>query len=245
MDWNDNLPDSSSWQPESNRQDTLSNALMITCQIAQARIVARASAERVFNVHNFDSGAGVEDIVREELGNLLPRRYSVNAGVVNDRNGNTAGDCDIVVRDPLWSPIIKLGATSQSRRFHFPIEGIYAVAEIKQTLGFGQLDSAMEKLVTVSRLHRPENPYGHITENQHIQFLDRPGAILNPLHKTVFATGLQDDLKFNDVSQRFGAINEQLDRDDMVNMLCILDHGTAWYSVSSGSPLNSTFMADP
>ena len=244
MDWNDNLPDSCNWQPEPNKQDTLTDALMITCQIAQMRIVARAEAEKIFNIHNFDSGPGVEDIVREELANLLPGRYSVDAGVVNDRRGNTAGDCDIVVRDPQWSPIIKLGATNESRRFHFPIEGIYAVAEIKQTLGFGELDNAMEKLVKVSRLHRPASPYGHITENQHLRFLDRPGAILNPLHKAVFATRLQDDLRFNELARRFGAINAQLSRSDMVNFLCVLEHGTAWYSVASGNPYNATFMAD-
>ena len=215
MNWDENLPDVGNWQPESSKQDTLSNALMITCQVAQKRIVSRAEAEITFNVRNFDSGSGVEDIVREELASLLPRRYSVDAGVLNDRNGNTAGDCDIVVRDPLWSPIIKPGATSESRRFHFPIEGIYALAEIKQTLGFTQLDNAMEKLVTVSRLNRPDNPYGHITENQHLQFLDRPGAILNPLHTTVFATRLQDSLTFDELACRFGAINALLGRGDI------------------------------
>ena len=244
MDWNDNLPDTTTWQPESKKQDTLTDALMTTCQIAQMRIVARAKAEIAFNIHNFDSGPGVEDIVRDELANLLPRRYSVDTGVVNDRDGNTAGDCDIVVRDPLWSPIIKLGATRESRRFHFPIEGIYAVAEVKQTLGFEQLDDAMKKLVTISRLNRPDNPYGHITENQHLEFLDRRGAILNPLHCTVFATRLRDEQMFGDLVRRFGAINASLSRNDMVNMLCILDHGTAWYSVESGSPFNATYMTD-
>ena len=40
MSWNDDLPDTSHWQPQSKKQDTLSNALMLTCQIAQRRIVA-------------------------------------------------------------------------------------------------------------------------------------------------------------------------------------------------------------
>ena len=150
MHWSDNLPDVSQWQPESNRQDTLRNALMMTCQVAQRRIVARTEAETGFNIQNFDSGLGVEDIVREELGNLLPQRYSIAGGVVNDRSGRTAGDCDLVIRDHMWSPIIKPGATAQSRRAHFPIEGVYAAVEIKQTLGFKRLDEAMAKLVTVA-----------------------------------------------------------------------------------------------
>ena len=175
MKWNKSLPDVSKWQPRSGRQETLRNALMITCRVAQRRIVARVEAETKFNIQNFDSGAGVEDVVREELASLLPLRYSVDAGIVNDRHGNTAGDFDLVVRDHTWSPIIKPGATTRSRRFHFPVEGIYAALEIKQTLGFGQLDEAMEKLVTLSRLDRPTNPYGHITENQHLPFFDKSG----------------------------------------------------------------------
>ena len=242
--WKECLPDVSCWQPIQRNDDTLKNALEITCQLAQHRITSRTKAEVRFNIYNYDSGYGVEDVVREELSNLLPERYSVEPGVVDDRHGKTAGDCDLIVRDRMWSPVIKLGATSKSRRFHFPIEGVYAAAEIKQTLGFAELDAAMKKLVTISRLDRPDNPYGHITENQHLQFFDKPGQILNPLHTSVFATGLKDGITFNDIAQRFGSINAMLTRDTMVKMLCVLDRGTAWYSVESGSPYNATYMTD-
>ena len=244
MNWYDRLPDVSTWQPISRNNDTLSNALAVTCQIAQQRITSRSNAERRFNIHNFDSGSGVEDIVREELANLLPQRYSVDAGVVNDQHGNTAGDCDLIVRDPLWSPAVKLGATGDSRRFHFPIEGIYSVAEIKQTLGYKELDDAMEKLAILSMLDRPDNPYGHITENQHLPMFDKHGQILNPLHTTVFATGLKSGITFQDLAKRFGHINAQLSRQHMVKMLCVLDAGSAWYSVESGVPFNATYMWD-
>lgn len=241
---NPNLPDVSAWQPAASSGASLGNALMTTCQIAQRRIVSRAEAEIRFNIQHFDSGAGVEDVVREELGNLLPQRYSVDAGVIDDRGGRTAGDCDVLIRDPLWAPVIKLGATASSRRQHFPIEGIYAAAEIKQTLGFNALDKAMEKMVKVARLDRPENPYGHITENQHLEYHDRPGQILNPLHTSVFAIRLEDGVCFEDVARRFGAINAMLNRNHMVKMLCVLDAGTAWYSVESGEPLNADYMRD-
>ena len=244
MKWDEELPDVSSWQPQLKNNDTLSKALEVTCQLAQNRITSRSTAEIRFNINNFDSGSGVEDIIREEVANLLPRRYSVDYGVVNDQNGRTAGDCDLVIRDRIWSPAIKLGATKRSRRYHFPIEGIYSAVEIKQTLGFQELDDAMKKLVTLARLDRPDNPYGHITENQHLTDYDVPGAILNPLHTTVFATGLKDGLPFHEIVQRFGRINASLDRKLMVNMLCILDAGTAWYSVKSGSPYNATYMKD-
>ena len=242
--WNENLPDVTCWQPVQKNSETHKNALEVTCQLAQHRITSRSTAEARFNIYNYDSGSGVEDIVREELANLLPHRYSVEAGVVNDRHGKTAGDCDLVVRDRIWSPVIKLGATSKSRRFHFPIEGVYAAAEIKQTLGFSELDAAMKKLVTLARLDRPDNPYGHITENQYVKRFDKPGMILNPLHTSIFATGLQDSITFKDIAHRFGSINAMLTRDTMVTMLCVLDQGTAWYSVESGNPYNATYMMD-
>ena len=206
--------------------------------------MTRASAEIRFKVQNFDSGLGTEEIVREELSRLLPNRYSVGPGLISDKLGQTAGDCDLIVRDPDWSPVIKPGATSESRRFHFPIEGVYAVTEIKQTLGRKQLDEAMEKLVMVSRLERPENPYGHITENQHISNFDKVGAVLNPLHTTVFATRVPNRSSFDDVVSRFGEINAKINRNEMVKMVCVLGQGTAWYSVETGSPYNATYMAD-
>ena len=241
---NRNLPDVNGWKPTASNNDSLRNALMTTCQIAQKRIVSRAEAEIRFNIQQFDSGAGVEDVVREELGNLLPQRYSVDSGVVDDRLGRTAGDCDVLIRDPLWSPVIKLGATARSRRRHFPIEGIYAAAEIKQTFGLAALEKAMEKMVKLSRLDRSVNPYGHITENQHLPSLDQSGLVLNPLHTSVFATRLEDGVSFEEIANRFGAINAMLDRNSMVKTLCVLDAGTAWYSVESGNPYDADFMRD-
>ena len=244
MKWNEKLPNTNLWQPQSSKQDTLRNALMLTCQIAQRRIVQKAKEESAFNIQNFDSGLGVEDVVRQELGRLLPKRYSIDVGVVNDRLGCTADECDLLIRNHMWSPIIKPGATNASRRSHFPIEGVYAAMEIKQTLGLRQLDEAMEKLVVLSRLNRRENPYGHITENQHIRDFDVPGLTLNPLHTTVLATKLEEGLSFHELARRFGAINSLLNRNHMVTMLCVLGYGTAWYSVTSGNPYDADFMRD-
>lgn len=243
-DFDKNLPNVDSWQPKRKSAQTLKHALEITCQFAQRRVVLRSCEEKRFVTYNFDSGLGVEDIVREELSSLLPGRYSIEPGVVSDSGGNSAGDCDLVIRDRIWSSVVKTGATHASRRYHFPIEGIYSVGEIKKTLGYSQLDCAMQKLVTVSRLERPDNPYGHITENQHLHYLDQEGQILNPLHTSVIAVGLSKGVSFRDVVLRFGKINAQLTRDEMVNMLCVLDHGTAWYSVESGTPYNADYMRD-
>lgn len=246
MKWNEELPDVTRWQPRSHAESTLSSALLMSCQAAQFRILREAEIERSFNLDNFDSGPGLEDLVRRELSNLLPDRYAVDAGVVNDSKGRTAGDCDIVVRDRVWAPAIKLGATPTSRRFHFPIESIYCAIELKQSFGFEQLDNAMEKLVTIARLYRPANSYGHITENQHLDFLDREGHTLNPLHTVIVGTTLPKGVTFKNLALRFGKINSYLNRDEMINTLCVLGHGVASYEVKTGETKyrDATFMWD-
>ncbi len=244
MNWRDKLPDVRNWQPQSEKSKTLSAGLEMTCQAVQRRIVNEASIEEGFSINNFDAGPGLEDIVRQELSKLLPDRYSVDAGVVNDRDGRTAGDCDVLISNRAWAPVVKLGATPESRRVHFPIEGIYSVIEIKRTLGFEELDDAMEKLVKVSRLNRPKQSYGHITENQHLQWLDKESQILNPLWTTVLATKLKEGVAFRDVVLRFGQINAGLKRDEMVKNLYLLEHGLAWYSPGDNSAGEATFMWD-
>ena len=246
MEWYEDLPEVTDWTPVSGHEENLSNGLLLTCQAAQSRIVAEAQIERKFNVNNFDSGLGVEDIVRQEISKLLPDRYSVDAGVVNDQDGKTAGDYDVLIRNKFWAPATKLGTTPASRRFHFPVDAIYSAMEVKQTLGLRTLDSAMEKLVKVARLNRPENPYGHITENQHLSSFDRVGHLLNPLHTAVLGTRLDDDTTFLEIARRFEAINAGLSRNDMVKELCVLDHGLACYMVNPGNTgwVEATFMWD-
>ena len=246
MKWSENLPDVSGWQPRTDKALPLRKGLMVTCQAIQSRIVNEAEIERRFNINNYDSGPGIEDIVRRELSQLLPDRYSVGAGVVSDQDGRTSGDHELLIRDRFWAPAVKLGATQDSRRFHYPVESIYSALEIKQTIGYHELDQAMEKLVTLSRLNRPENPYGHITENQHITFLDRSGFTLNPLQTVVLGTRIQKGVSFHDLAMRFGRINAELDRHEMVRELCVFDQGVAMYMVEGGSSgyVESEFMRD-
>ena len=241
-----NLPDVSKWQPDSGHTENLKNGLLLTCQAAQQRIVSEGAIEQRFNTYNYDSGPGLEDIVRQELSKLLPDRYSIDPGVVNDRDGKTAGDADVLIRNRTWAPVVKLGATPASRRFHFPIESIYSAIEVKQTLGFDELDKAMEKLVKISRLNRPDNPYGHITENQHLKAFDKVGEILNPLHTTVLGTRIKSGVSFKDIALRFGEINSCLNRSEMVTALCLLDHGVAVYLVKEDASdyVQASYMWD-
>lgn len=238
------LPDVSKWQPRDKADEKLSTAFYRKCKAIEDRILLRVKHEKEMNIDNFDSGPGVEDIVRDELSQLLPARYSVRCGVINDAYGLTGGDHDVVIFNSHWMPTIKDGATPSSRRSHFPIEGVYAVGEIKQTLTFASLDEAMEKLVVTHRLFRSPTSADRVVENREMG--DCPHGLTNPLFSFIVATRLDPALKLDDVIQRFVAINRRLRRLEMVRSLAILGEGAVhWVAVDeAGSSRPALFMSD-
>lgn len=218
------LPDTTCWQPRRSASETLKSAFRERCAGIEALIRIRSRLEREMNVDNFDSGPGVEDIIRDELSQLLPTRYSVRSGVINDRNGNTGGDFDVVVFNDLWFPVVKAGATEESRRFHLPVDGVYAVCEVKQTLDFDTLDEAMKKLVVCHRLYRPRTHAHRLVENREINSCIH--GISNPLYSVIIATDLKEGFDLDEIVERFFYVNKTLKRLEVVRALCVLGHGT-------------------
>jgi hypothetical protein len=229
MQGKDNLPDTSTWQPREDAEEKLSGLFLKRCQEIEARILTRVKNEKDVRIDNFDPGLGIEDIIREELSKLLPKRYSVRKGVLNDRYGKTAGDVDAIIFNDFWFPSIRSGATDESRRFHFPIEGAYAVIEIKSSLDFGSLDDALKKLVMCHRLHRPITQSDRIVENRRADSC--PHKVVNPLYSSIVGTGLSPDINFEDLINRFFDINRTLKRHEVIRSLCVLGIGTVTWGI--------------
>lgn len=236
--WDDKLPNTSNWLPR-NIGNIVGESFAKRCKQICKRIIRDVEDEIEFNINNFDSGFGVEDIVRREISALCPRRYSVSAATIIDRNGNSAGDFDIVISDDFWTPILKTGATSVSRKAYLPIEAIYGVIEVKQTIDFKVLDNAIEKLVTCKRLERPTLPGLRVTENidlnlqlkigdddyEAIALEDRP----NPLYSSIIAVKLNKEITINNLMRRFVEINKKLKRSEVIQSLCVLDSGCVFW----------------
>lgn len=218
------IPDVSKWQPRMDKAESLNDIFYKRCLQLEKNIVAKVADEKVFNIENFDSGITAEAFIREAFKNLLPDRYFVTKGIVNDRNGYTAGEQDIIIFNKLWFPILKTNTSSDSYREHFPIEGIYAIGEIKQTLTINVLDQALEKLVKGKRLSRPRTGESRISENRELH--GKNGKCTNPLYSFLLAVNLDRTLSIDDVFIRFFEINKQLSRNEMINCLCILEKGT-------------------
>ena len=161
---------------------------------------------------------------------LLPARYTVTPGVVIDRNGNNCGDCDLVVANRFWAPLLKYGATNESRRVHIPVEAVYSVIEIKQTLTENSLDQAMEKLVMYKGLERDRSEYGRLVENHVIEEFDEKveDGSLNRRFDAILAVSCEEE-RVEELVSRFFKINEQLEPRLQVNALAILGEGFACY----------------
>jgi len=229
MNWDEKIPDTNQWKPREDAKERLSNIFFKRCKEIEGRILARAKIEKETRIDNYDSGLGIEDIFREELSNLLPKRYSVRTGILDDRYGKTAGDCDVIIFNEQWFPFVRAGATGISRKFHFPIEGAYAALEIKASLDLKSLDDAMEKLVMCHRLHRPITQSDRVVENRRD---DRcPHGVANPLYSAIVAIGLAPNIKFEDLINRFFAINKKLKRHEVIRGICVFGAGAVTWGL--------------
>jgi len=243
-EWDANLPDTSQWLPRDAATETFAEAFYKRCQHIERTILLRSQYERSMAIDAFDSGTGLEDIIREELSNVCPHRYSVKAGTIDDRNGRTAGDFEVAIINDIWFPTIKAGATSASRKVHFPIESVYAVLEVKQTLNYNTLDAAMEKLVKCHRLYRPSTEAGRIVENRKLN--DCPHKTTNPLFSAIIAPNIEPGISIESLIDRFFAISKTLKRKELVRAICVLGQGTvSWgFRESPTSIKPALFMSD-
>jgi hypothetical protein len=137
------IPNTAEWKPR-YAPDKLGAVFGAECKAAEERLLQALRHEKDLAIDNFDSGLPFEGLVRRELECLLPRRYAVRSGLVLDRDGRTAGNCDVVVFNDLWFSPAKSPATADSGHAYMPIEGVYAVGEIKQTLSSRELDLGAE-----------------------------------------------------------------------------------------------------
>ncbi len=235
------LPDVGGWQPRTDASEGLIQSFRRRCLYADRRLRLRVAEERAANLDNFDSGLGVEEVFRDELQELLPRRYKVMTGVVTDRRGHTAGHCDAVIFNDTWFPAIKAPAIEGSRRPYLPIEGVYSIIEVKQALDEATLDRAMEKLVVSNRLYRPAVPRDRITENRETGSCTHYTS--NPLYTAIFAIDLGRRADFQKLILRFFNINKLLKRREMVRSLVVLSQGCVFWGFHDGTNVRPAMFA--
>jgi hypothetical protein len=117
---------------------------MLSEKVAQGNIID----------HNLEKGLGTERAIRSLLEDFLPAKYGVAKGKVVNFAGGMSRQCDVIIYDRLNCPKLFI---DENENQILPIEGVYAVIEVKTSLTKHTLTEAFENLNSVYNL-QPERP---------------------------------------------------------------------------------------
>jgi hypothetical protein len=109
--------------------------------VAAALRARSGSIRRDFSTHRPTAGAHREDLVREFLTDHLPSRFGIRQGLAISQAGLFSPGGDVFIVDHLNNAPL-YGA---SRQQLWPVEAIYALVEVKTTLGRTELVDAVRK----------------------------------------------------------------------------------------------------
>jgi len=242
---NIDMIDTSRWLPRESKNLNLGYALFTKCKQVEKFLIQELENEQEFNVDNFESGTIIEHQVLKSVEDLLPRRYSLSKGNICDYKGLTSGEHDIVIYNDYWFPRLTGKGKNDKIRTILPIEGVYSVGEVKQTLTLDSLEKAMKKLVICQRLNRPVIGENRISENRTLS--NNQYGRINSLHTFIIAIKQDNSISFDDIFRKFIEINQTLDRQEVIRSLVVLNaYNIHWVydnSVKGGvdySSFNST-----
>ena len=99
-------------------------------------------------------GAAMEQPVREQLEQILPRGIGVGSGFVIDNYGKTSRQIDIVLYEKDICPVFTINNTPETT--YYPCECVLAAGEVKSALDGNSLKDAFSKISSVKELTRQE-----------------------------------------------------------------------------------------
>ena len=97
-------------------------------------------------------GDAMEQPVRDQLEQILPRGIAVGEGFVIDSEGGTSKQTDVILYERDICPKFSINNTPGTT--FYPCEGVIAVGEVKSTLDRRTLRDAFEKIASVKKLQR-------------------------------------------------------------------------------------------
>ena len=97
-------------------------------------------------------GAAMEQPVRHQLEQILPRGIAVGSGFVIDSEGGTSRQTDVVLYEKDICPVLSINNTPETT--YYPCEGVIAVGEVKSALDKNSLEDAFKKIASVKQLKR-------------------------------------------------------------------------------------------
>ena len=97
-------------------------------------------------------GSAMEEPVRRQLQQILPRGIAVGSGFVIDSYGGTSRQADIILYEQDICPVFSINGTPETT--YYPCECVSAVGEVKSALDRDSLQDAFKKIASVKGLRR-------------------------------------------------------------------------------------------
>ena len=97
-------------------------------------------------------GDAMEQPVRTQLEQILPRGIAVGQGFVIDSEGGTSQQTDVILYERDICPTFSVNDTPETT--YYPCEGVIAVGEVKSTIDRRTLRDSFEKIASVKKLQR-------------------------------------------------------------------------------------------
>ena len=92
-------------------------------------------------------GDAMEQPVRDQLEQILPRGIGVGESFVIDSAGGTSRQTDVILYEKEICPIFSVNNTPGTT--YYPCESVIAIGEVKSTLDRGSLEDAFKKISSV------------------------------------------------------------------------------------------------
>lgn len=180
------------------------------------------------NPHYAERGAEAENILKDFLNRLLPKRFSADTGLVIDLEDNISSQTDVIIYDSLNSPIYRTG----SRLLILPADNVASIIEVKSSLNKTELLDAAKKIASVKCLKKTP-----LTD------VDQP-VTFSPLVTTktygiIFAYESKTSLEA--LAGNLKEINKNYPSEQWIDLVVVLDKGVIGYTVQS--PFEQGFPA--
>jgi len=195
-------------------------------------LTEKVSEGNVIN-HNLEKGLGAERALRSLLRDFLPSRFGVAKGKIVNYGGDQSQACDIIIYDRLNCARLFV---DQNENQIIPIEGIYAVIEVKVTLTKGKLNEAFDNLASVHNLS-PARPVR--SKNKLVDFCP-PALIVVGFNGPSLATIERHYLtmnhahpvgaSFSSYSEVSPGFDERTGKSFLVNKIACLGSGTIFHT---------------
>lgn len=164
-------------------------------------------------------GRAREIVIKDFLKKYLPPALGVEGGEIISSKGQVSKQMDVIVFDRLHCPLL-----IRADEVHvFPVEGIYAIVEVKSLLESRELTDCVEKIQSVKRM--PKEAYIQQKGN-----VIRTTTLFGKEYQYLPTIGLVfafDSIGLDTLCNNLAKINRKLGIDlaDRIDTICVLSKG--------------------